>query len=342
MKQKVAGQGNSGTNNSSTGVKATIFLKESQTMLGQRRLAWLVVIGLLSPALAARAAEADQYFPNDTQAVVTINIKQILGAAAVKPNLAKLQTAMKGVDGLQKTLEDLGFDPMKDLDSVTVAAVGAEDPENALIIVRGKFDAAKFKAAADVEAKKEKGLKAIKAGDYTLYEVDAQGQPQPAYVGLVDGSTIVASPRKEGVVGAFDVKAGKKKTTMKPALQTLLAKNDAKQSISIAALGSALGSMVPFGDKVETIHGGINLADDIKTDIVILTKDDDAAKGLSALIGEGLEQGKNIAQFLGQSNKLLTLPAEILNNLKVAEKGKTVNIKGEVSKETIEKLKKDL
>jgi hypothetical protein len=311
-------------------------------MLGQRRWAWLVVVGLLGPALAVRAGEAEQYFPNDTQAVVTINIKQILDSAAVKPNLGKLQTAMKGVDGLEKTLASLGFDPMKDLDSVTVAGAGAEDPENALIIVRGKFDAAKFKAAADVEAKKEKGLKAIKAGDYTLYEVDAQGQPQPAFVGLVDGSTIVASPRKEGVIAAFDVKAGKKKTAVKKELQALLAKNDAKHSITIAALGSALGSMVPFGDKVETIHGGINLADDIQTNIVVLTKDADSAKGLSALIGESLEQGKNIAQFLGQSNKQLAPVAELLNNLKVSEKGTTVTLKGEVSKETIEKLKKDL
>jgi hypothetical protein len=302
---------------------------------------WLVMVGLLSPALSVRAVEAEQFFPSDTQVVVTVNIKQMLASGVVKPDLGKIQMAMKGVDGLQKALEGLGFDPMKDLDSVNLAGAGAEDPEKALMIVRGKFDTAKFKAVADAEATKDKGLKAVKAGDYTLYEVDTPGQPQPFFAGMVDGSTVVASPRKEVVIDAFDVKAGKKTNTVKKELTALMAKNDAKQSVSIAALGGALGGMVPFGDKVKTIHGGVHLADDIQTNIVIQTEDADSAKGLSALIGEGLEQGKNAAGLIGQI-KYLAPAVELINNLKVAESGTTITLKGGVSKETLEKLKKDL
>jgi len=300
-----------------------------------------VIIGLLGSALAVQAGEAEQYFPSDAQVVVTLNVKQMLASGVVKPDLGKLQTAMKGVDGLEKALEGLGFDPMKDLDSVTLAGAGAEDPEKALVIVRGKFDTAKFKAVAEAEAKKEKGLKAVKAGDYTLYEVDTNGQPQPFFAGLVDSSTVVASPRKEVVIDAFDVKAGKKKNPVKKELAAVMAKNDAKQSVSIAALGGALGSMVPFGDKVKTIHGGVHLGDDIQTNIIIQTEDAESAKGLSALIGEGLEQGKNAAMLIGQI-KYLAPAVELINNLKVAESGNTITLKGGVSKEVLEKLKKDL
>jgi hypothetical protein len=308
-------------------------------MLG-RRFACFVVLGLLGPAVATRGADADQYIPSDTQLVVTLNVKQMLESGVVKPDLGRLQAAMKGVDGLQKALEGLGFDPMKDLDRVSMVHAGAEDPEKGLIIVSGKFDTAKFKAVAEAEATKGKGLTAVKAGEYTLYEIDNPGQPQPFFAGLIDGTTVVASPRKEVVAEAFDIKAGKKKHTVKKELTAVMAKNDPKQSVSVAALGSALPNIVPSSDKVKSIHGGIHLGDDIQTNIIIETADNAAAKDLAAAISEGLEQGKNAAQLIGQI-RYLAPAIELVNNLKVKEMGANITLSGTVSKEMLEKLKKD-
>ena len=74
----------------------------------------------------------------------------MLDCPLVKKDLPKLQGMIKANAEAQKHLAALGFDPLKDLDSVTIGAAGVEDQDQVVIVARGKFDAAKFKAAAEL------------------------------------------------------------------------------------------------------------------------------------------------------------------------------------------------
>src|SRR5271155_5233975 len=101
------------------------------------------VVALLAPLGMARGAAVDQYFPGETQVVVTMNVRQILDSALMKKDIGKVRDQLKEIEEAQKVLEDLGFDPFKDLDSITLAAVGATDQERVLVVAHGRFNVAK-------------------------------------------------------------------------------------------------------------------------------------------------------------------------------------------------------
>jgi hypothetical protein len=300
------------------------------------------VLGLLGSAMAVRAVEGEQYIPSDTQAVVTVNFKQLLDAPSVKKDIGKLKEAIKGVGEAQKILDDLGFDPLKDLNSVVIAGVGAGNPEKVTILVNGKFDVQKFTAHAE-KAAKEHGdhLKTHKVGQNTVYEASPPNSPKNIFAGLVDDKTIVLALSKEDVAEAFDVKAGKKKAELNKELKSLMDKTAGKAFVSVAALGGALGNEVPFGDKVTNIQGGITVSDDVKLDFTIGTKDADSAKGLAELLKDGLDRGKNIIMFLAMTQKELAPASELMDTLKVGEKGNSVTLTGVVTKEKLEQLQKE-
>ena len=78
----------------------------------------------------ARAAEVDPYLPDDTEVLVTVNVRQVLDSPLVKKStLEKLREALKDIDMAEDVLKDLGFDPFKDLDRVTafIRAVRGND-----------------------------------------------------------------------------------------------------------------------------------------------------------------------------------------------------------------------
>ncbi len=319
-----------------------IFVEEWTIMVSCRRMLWMLVIGLLVVAAPARAAEDAQYFPPDTQAVISLNVKQILSSPLVKKDQDKIQAGLKNLGEAQGVLESLGFNPLTDLNSLTVAMAGASDQEKVTLVARGKFDVAKFTAKAKEVAKDMPDvLKIHQAGTHSIYEVNTPGQQKPLFVGVMDATTIVAAPQKEQIAEAFDIQSGKKKVTLKKDLVTLLQKaKTSKQSLTLVGLGSALGNEIPYGDKIDTISGGITLANNLSVEINIETKDADAAKGLKTLVDEGINQGKSLLSLFAMQQKELAPLTEMLDQLKVEDKGKVVIIKGEVTKEALEKLDK--
>jgi hypothetical protein len=304
---------------------------------------WFVAIAFVGLWVPAYAAEGENYLPGETQAVLTVDVKQMLASPLFKKDLGKIKDALKSVGEAQQTLDALGFDPLKDLDTLVIGGVGANEPEKVLIQVNGRFDPKKFAELAEKVAKDQGDiLKLHKDGDRTIYEVTVQGQPRPFFAGVVDAKTIVLASQKHGVVDAFEIKGGKKKVALKDELTSLMNKSAGKRTISVVALGTALGGDVPFGDKVNHIDGGITIGDDIQTQFDIVTKDVDSAKGIAELLKQGLEQGKNILMFVAMTQKELAPLTELVDTLKISDKGSTVILKGEISKETLDKLKKDL
>src|SRR5262249_46281616 len=148
----------------------------------------------------------------------------ILDSPLVKKHfLEHIRGAIKSNDEAANVLESLGFDPLKDLSSITLALSVIGNDAKFLIVAHGHFDRTKFEAKAEQVAKNMGDvLKVHKEGDRKVYEVKMEnGADKPAFVGVVDQSTIVASSEKQAVLDAFAKSGGATKSTPKPEIRDL-------------------------------------------------------------------------------------------------------------------------
>lgn len=124
-------------------------------MPSMHRFQMLVAGMLLAIAAPARAADVDKLLPDDTEYVVSVNVKQIMESPLIKKHaLEKLRAHIKENSEVSKILETLNFDPLKDLSSVTTAGQGTGPVDmKAYIIARGNFDVAKFESKAEEVSK---------------------------------------------------------------------------------------------------------------------------------------------------------------------------------------------
>lgn len=313
-------------------------------------LAWMLAL----LAFPASAAEVNKYLPDDSGAVITVNVRQVLDSALVKQYaLDLIKGGLTSQPEVQKVLDALGVDPFKDLDQVVIAAPDLnENTEKGLVVVSGRFDAAKVKTkAAEIAKNQADQLKIHKAGANEIYELKVPDQPQPIFAALVDQTTLVASPAKDYIIDALDKGAGKKKTALKnKEFTALLEKVDGKQGLWIAVGGNALNrlpagiddNVKDFVKKLDALAGGLTVAKDVQLQFVLNAKDVQGAKDLHSVIDEGLKQGIGVLALLAQNQKELAPLIDVVKSIKITNKDKAIIITGEVTAEVIEKAMKNI
>jgi nucleotide-binding universal stress UspA family protein len=302
-----------------------------------------LVLTLALVATTSRAADLDQFLPNSTEGIVTLNVKQLLNTPLVKANIETVKALMLAVPDVSQTLEDIGFDPFKDVDSIVVAI--DRDPNKSVILVHGKFDTAKIAAKAEKAAKQDGDiLKVIKATGYTYYSVkppEGKG-PLPSdtlYVGTVDETTLVSSGGPDAIIEAMDKKAGKKKAELKKELQALLDKADRQQTISIVTLSAPLAATgQAIIQKLNAVTGGINVGDDIKLAFTLNAKSDKDATAVETELKEGLDQVKALVDLTVNQKKELKPLADVVSTLKIVTQGTLITLSGQVSKDALNQL----
>jgi hypothetical protein len=321
------------------------------------RLLRLGALALVVAAWAggpAPAADLDPYLPADTEMVVTINVRQIVDSELFKKNLlAEAREALKGLPEVNDVLKDLGFDPFKDLDRVIVARPGGPDKDRGLVIARGRFDAAKFKAKAE-DAARDHGevLKAAKVpdgsgGHFVVYEVTPPNDEGTWFAALAGKDALLVAPRKDYVVGALkQAKAGKKPALKNKDAQALLARMDPKQSVSVGVVGKALAGSAGAAPRVvrdllkgvEAVGGGVTFGEDVKMEVVVAAASEKEAKALR----DGAERGLNAAlvalALLAGENKQLGPALDVVKTVKVTSKGKVVTFKARVTADVVKEL----
>src|SRR5262249_25615409 len=142
---------------------------------------------------------------------------------------------------VKQTLESIGFDPLKDLDSLSLASAGPSDTEKTLLVMTGRFEPRRIAAKAEEVARgKGEFLKIHQDRGQSIYETNVPGQSKSVFVAILDGATLVASFKKEFVQGALDIKAGVKKSALRQEVRDLLEKSNREQSFRLVGLGSAI------------------------------------------------------------------------------------------------------
>lgn len=331
-------------------------------MLPIRRLtACALGLGLTAVLLAGavRAADVDKLLPNDTEIVVGVNVKQILNSGVVKRfGEDAIKQMLQSDDKVQKVLEDLGFDPFKDLDSLLVAlpAVPTDtDIDRALVIVRGNFDITKAKAKALALSKDDETKDVIKlaskpdglGGKHEFWEISPPDANKSFFVSLFSKDTLLVAPEADMLINAIEQNDGRKKAALKNKdMAGLLARLDSKQSAYVGVVGSALDKS-PLADqdeakkiieKLTDASIGVNVEKDISLEIGVTAKGATEAKDLEDIIKDGLNQVLGIAALLGGNNKQIAPLIDILKTIKPTTKDKTITVKATVDSETLDKI----
>jgi hypothetical protein len=217
---------------------------------------------------SAAAAPSEKYLPDDTDAVVVVNVKQVL-ASELFPKLFKKYDDPYdlgiGAYHLKNALREFGIDPLKDIDRLTVvqARSSLNDQREAkgdgpMAILGGRFDAAKVRAAVE-KLVKDKRATIHKHGDAILYESRSDFSGLNLYLAVLDKETLFAALRRGPVEDALDKAAGKKKTALKNKnFAELYAQLKESDTLAAALSGEMrLGKTVSAdGKKVEFMSAG--------------------------------------------------------------------------------------
>jgi hypothetical protein len=318
-----------------------------------RNRLWVAALACTVVAMPARAAEIDPYLPADTEVVISVNVRQVLDAALLKKlGIDKARAALKEADQVKAILDELGFDPFTDLHRVTIAGPSGTEQDRGLVICRGRFDQAKFKARAE-QAARDNGdiLKVHKiptggGAQHLVYEVAPPEQNVPFFIAVADKDVLLASPGKDYVVDALKKNAAGKVAGLKDKhMKELLENLDDKQSLAVAGLGSALakGASIPDAakevlQKLDAIGGGITVTDEIKLELVLTTKDLDQAKEMEKTVSDGLNQALGLLALLGGQKPELAPVIDFIKTLKAARKERTVILRGRVGADAFDKL----
>lgn len=308
----------------------------------RRILPGLAVLALSALAVSSRAAEIDKFVPNNADAVIIVNVRQITESTLFKNYQNQIKELIQNNAEVKKTLEDLAIDPFKDVYTIVIAGPGGKQDEG-LVIVEGRFNRAKLETRAEAAAKDpNEGVKIIKEGDYKLYEMEAKNGREPGFGAIVNDTILVFGQKKDVVLAALEKQAGKKKAELKKEVADMLGKVDTKQSIAVIALPNGLGAAQAqeFAEKIKNVTGGVTVSDEVKADFVLAAKDEKGAKAVAETIEDGLSQIKGLLALMANNQKELAPVIDVIGTVKIDSNGSNVNLKAQISKDVITKLEK--
>ena len=282
-----------------------------------RKLIAIAVFALGLTAAPSRAADVEKLLPAETEQVFQLNIKQILESDLVKKYaLAQIKQALAGNEA-QKTLQALGMDPLKDIDSLTGGVWGDPKDLKAVIIVRGKFDAEKLFEAAKAAAKKDGDkVSIVTEGDYTLVKVSVENRPEPLYLTVADEKTVLLATDKKLVVTAMKTADDKSaKPQLKKELIALIEQMDGKASMFACGVSSGKVGEIPpnplFDDveklkkqleKLKSSAMTLRVTTDVAIEVILSMKDADAAEDFGGTVDELLGKAKAFLPFIAMQN----------------------------------------
>jgi hypothetical protein len=325
-------------------------------------------------ATAAPAAEIDRCLPDDTVAVLSVNVKQLLHAPLFKKHAAKRLEQACQHPAVRAALDGLGLNPLKDVDRVTAACTG-DEARYLVVVCRGRFDTAKFHAYLRKAARDDgERVKLRKAGEWKCYEVVAPGKhgslllgsgvnssgaPTFAwkqtgslcdmlgttYVALADKNTLVLATSLDGLSAA----CARATAASEPARGTGLKKYiDPKQTVCFAAHGSLLQAkpageaageeQQEAGPQVESISGALTVSDGVRLRCALTAGDADGAREMMKALTDLRTRAAGMAAVLAGNQKKYAFLKEVPKAFDATRKGATVVVEGRLSPELLEKF----
>ncbi len=323
-----------------------------------RNIRRFALVAALAAVVApvTRAAEVDALLPAETEAVMYVNVKQMLDSDLMKKYaLPQLKEAMKAGDATAM-LEKLGLDPLKDIASVTAGLWGT-DSENMKVVgvLRGTFNGDKLmKAAQEFAPASGDKMSIVEEGDFKMIKFIGEGD-KPAFASVADDKTIVIASDKKVLATSLKANKDKAKAGLSKDLTALVLKQDEKASMYMCGM---------TGGKFENLPGNINgipgidgdqlveqlgkmtnaamtlrVGKDVTVEITTGMKDADAADGFGANVGKLLDLAKTFLPLAaGSAPQAKPLIDDLTKTLKHSVKKSDVTISLKLSADAISKM----
>jgi hypothetical protein len=229
---------------------------------------------------AAQAADTSLIglAPQGSEVLVGFNLKQIRGAG-----LGQLLMSQAGPSNpdFKAFVDKAGFDPIRDIDEVVIAAPPTTGKPRAFILVRGTFDAARFGKLVTGA-----GATATEYHGIQIFTKPGEQQSPLSSIALIDASLLVAGD-DQGVRAFVDRQGQPGGLGAELAAQAAeaAASNDIwvvlhASPAAFAPAGATPGQAVALLQSIERATIGLKLGTDIVLSANVMTHSPDEAQGL--------------------------------------------------------------
>jgi hypothetical protein len=270
-----------------------------------------------------------EYLPQDTAAVLTLNIRQVTDSRAAQQRFGpRLQPVLRRMPLLQEWLARLGVDPPRDLDRVQVI-YPAGDLDRPLLLLQGRFDHTRFD---------------VGPGRLCTETAQSGGRPYRLYrfpegeVCAVAGDTLVLSGSRRRVLAALDHAAAPESprppdAALAAALEGVDRGQDVWLAVAVGKLGplpeprnrALRGLQKDFLRHTESIRGGAKVVgDDLTGDFFFRGLTEDGAAELETLLRTASDLASGAELWLDDKQYLPLL--KFLGSGTVTRDGKTVRL----------------
>jgi hypothetical protein len=308
----------------------------------------VLIVTLALTGSAGRTAEVEKYLPDNTEAVLVVNVRQIVEAPVFQKVLhGLLGTSLEDNPDTRPLGAFLRDGGLKDLSRLVVAFPPGQPERKGMIIIRGRFDLARLKPLAEALAQNTPiTLKIQPADKVPLYEILIDDPPTAdLFAAFPEEGVLVVSPSRDTALDAIAKGAGRRTTRLNKDFQTLLDGADAKQSIWVAGRIpeqvkknlAERSQLKPFAGKMLTFQGGIRVAEGVKATFSLQMADEQAATDLRQM----LDLAKGLANLYIANTPSLKNAApvitEVLESAQFTRRKTLVSLELTVSADQIEK-----
>jgi hypothetical protein len=300
---------------------------------------------MILTSTATAAPTTDRLTPADAEAVVTVNVRQLLQTPVVRKHaLDPLKLLLERHDELQQLFTAAGLDPLRDVDTISLSTSGNPTASGKLLaVVRGRFDPAKVRTATAEYARKHPGrLKSIKAGELPLWEITSDNKSY--YAAFAGDNTLVVSNTKEDAAAAVG-RAGQAPQPLSKEMQAALDQIKDGEPVWLALVATdAIKQLLRgdelaknFADALRSVTGTLELTDDAQLTLVVHSSSATAA----GQIKEKLEDLLKLLAFVGGGKDASgQVVKEVIDNLKLGTDKSDMSIRLKLTDAQLDKIRK--
>ena len=312
-----------------------------------------LILGLVIPATAIDP----KYLPPNSEAAVTINLKQLLASELVKSKKELIDTGKKSLNeklqqsGIKSYLDKAGIDLFRDIHTITVSSDGSKAVDAMFIVVEGKFDAEKFVEVAQEAADKDGNkFKVSKQGNANIFEITPNDDEKTIHAALINDNLLVAAPTRQTLDGVIARAGSGRGVGAKGKMKSLLETTNNKQTLSIVGTGAAIGKILenapkaPQGDigaMIQSIEGfafSITVGKDIQFEVAADAADEENATKIVGMGNFGLVAARGMINQKAQEDAKFQPVADIAKTLRLTNQGSSIILRGNVSADNIERI----
>jgi hypothetical protein len=294
------------------------------------------------PPPASTAAGVDPLTPGDACVLLVVDVRQLLAAPLVKKHaLEGIGKALARSERVGEALRAAGLDPLRDVDTLTLAVSGDWPHPHVLAVVRGRFDPAKARAAATDYARHNPAeLQLEPDGGRVVYQAHAHGQT--TFAAFADGGALLVSTKREDLAAALARPDGSPAPLSGP-MRSALAKLDGKEPVRLAVvITDRLKETIRRKDpdsaalaaSLECVTGALEVTDAFRLTLAAHTTSPAAALQLRQKVEDVLPLLQLLAAGPDQGARLLK---EAIDGIEVDTRGSAARLRVKVTEEMIRK-----